>query len=242
VSIFILFFALVLLRKLQQPDFLQCVSHIIVDEVHERQVETDFLLTILKEKAPLFSNLRIALMSATMQEDLFSSYFGGCPILSVSGRTYPVAIHYLDEIDKLVAVGQTIAATGRGKVAGQTGSNSKKGNSNKFDDRSRNDNSKSKGVSINDLKPPSFDANRIAEFVIRIITTSVAKLSSYCPTVVQSRLDSINMKAAVGVEFCPISIMLTYLVVITISSVQQLNLPSVKNDTVLPAKNYSKFY
>lgn len=61
----------VLLRRIQQPHFLKRVSHIVLDEVHERGVETDFLMTILKQQMKDLPSLRVILMSATMQEDMF---------------------------------------------------------------------------------------------------------------------------------------------------------------------------
>lgn len=104
----------VLLRRLQHPDFLASVSHIVVDEVHERQVETDFLMTLLKQNAPKFPHLRLVMMSATMQEGLFSDYFS-CPIIYVEGRCFNVEQHYLSDINKLVAAGQREVALERGK-------------------------------------------------------------------------------------------------------------------------------
>ena len=61
----------VLLRRIQEPHFLKRVSHIVLDEVHERGVETDFLMTILKQQMRDLPSLRVILMSATMQEDMF---------------------------------------------------------------------------------------------------------------------------------------------------------------------------
>ena len=104
----------VLLRRLQHPDFLSTVSHIVVDEVHERQVETDFLMTLLKQNAPNHPHLRLILMSATMQEELFSNYFL-CPIIYVEGRCFTVDQHYLKDIHKLVAIQQKEVAYERGK-------------------------------------------------------------------------------------------------------------------------------
>lgn len=54
------------------------------DEVHERDRFSDFLLTTLKEVLPRFKHLKVVLMSAALNIQLFTSYFGGCPV--VSGR------------------------------------------------------------------------------------------------------------------------------------------------------------
>lgn len=101
----------VLLRKLQSGnDFLTGISHIVIDEVHERQVETDFLLCLMKRHLPNYPHLKLILMSATMQEEMFSTYFGCCPVLRVQGREYPVTLHYLSEAQELIR--QTQATIG----------------------------------------------------------------------------------------------------------------------------------
>ncbi|XP_029444042.1 ATP-dependent RNA helicase DHX30 isoform X2 [Rhinatrema bivittatum] len=88
----------ILLRKLQGNPSLQGISHIIVDEVHERDVNTDFLLILLKRIQMLNPDLRVVLMSATGDNRLYSKYFGGCPIVRVPGFMYPVKEYYLEDI------------------------------------------------------------------------------------------------------------------------------------------------
>lgn len=106
----------ILLQQLQHsPDeIMDSTSHLVIDEVHERDMQIDFLLILLKKgvarriiqgkKVP-----RIVLMSATLDTELFASYFGSdvagsgqtaCPTLSVPGRTFPVKERYLEEIVK----------------------------------------------------------------------------------------------------------------------------------------------
>ncbi|XP_030369057.1 dosage compensation regulator isoform X2 [Scaptodrosophila lebanonensis] len=86
----------VLLRKLEAG--LRGVSHIIVDEIHERDVNSDFLLVILRDMVDTYPDLRIILMSATIDTTLFTKYFGGCPVLEVLGRAYPVQQYFLEDI------------------------------------------------------------------------------------------------------------------------------------------------
>ncbi|XP_055087417.1 ATP-dependent RNA helicase DHX29 [Periophthalmus magnuspinnatus] len=88
----------VLLRKLQQDRLLSSLTHIIVDEVHERSVQSDFLLTILKDVVMRRSDLQLILMSATVDCHKFSSYFNRCPIITVPGRTFPVEVFHLEDI------------------------------------------------------------------------------------------------------------------------------------------------
>lgn len=94
----------ILLRKLQSPEFLNKVSHIILDEVHERQVEMDFLCAVLKARLPAHPALKLILMSATLDENMISAYYasatGPCPTLHIPGRMFPVNIRYLNELPK----------------------------------------------------------------------------------------------------------------------------------------------
>ena len=66
---------------------------IIVDEAHERSIYTDLLLALLKQNVSQpNSQLKLVITSATIDTDLFQRYFDMCPVLSVSGRAYPVDV------------------------------------------------------------------------------------------------------------------------------------------------------
>ena len=88
----------ILLRRLESDKTLEGITHVIVDEVHERTIESDFLLVILKQLCSVRPDLRIILMSATVEANKFSEYFGYCPVISVPGRTYPVQVQYLEDV------------------------------------------------------------------------------------------------------------------------------------------------
>lgn len=89
----------VLLRRLATGDSdLSSISHVIVDEVHERSVDSDFLLLELREVLKRNHQIKIILMSATINSELFSKYFSDAPCIEIPGRTFPVADHYLEEI------------------------------------------------------------------------------------------------------------------------------------------------
>ncbi|KAJ8536058.1 hypothetical protein K7X08_034459 [Anisodus acutangulus] len=62
---------------------LEGVTHIIVDEIHERGMNEDFLLIVLKDLLPRQPELRLLLMNATLNAELFSSYFGGAPMIHI---------------------------------------------------------------------------------------------------------------------------------------------------------------
>ncbi|PIN04974.1 ATP-dependent RNA helicase A [Handroanthus impetiginosus] len=88
----------ILLRRLLVDRNLKGVTHIIVDEIHERGINEDFLLIVLKDLLPCRPELRLVLMSATLDAELFSSYFGGATMIQVLGFTYPVRTHFLEDI------------------------------------------------------------------------------------------------------------------------------------------------
>lgn len=87
----------VLLRQLQTEGALDCISHIVIDEVHERHLDTDILLAILKETRP--AHLNVVLMSATMDADRFAAYWGtSTPRMHIPGFTHPVQDLFLDDV------------------------------------------------------------------------------------------------------------------------------------------------
>ncbi|CUF02732.1 DEAD/DEAH box RNA helicase, putative [Bodo saltans] len=92
----------IILRRLQADKFLGKVSHIVVDEIHERGVDTDFLLILLKDLLLRRNDLKVVLMSATMNSELFSHYFGGAPVINIAGRTFPVDVFHLERIIPMV--------------------------------------------------------------------------------------------------------------------------------------------
>ncbi|CAL8280233.1 unnamed protein product [Lota lota] len=88
----------VLLRKLQGNPSLRGVSHVVVDEVHERDVNTDLLLALLRSALRENPLLRVVLMSATGDNQRLAHYFGGCPVVKVPGFMHPVQDRYLEEV------------------------------------------------------------------------------------------------------------------------------------------------
>ncbi|CAL8094606.1 unnamed protein product [Calicophoron daubneyi] len=79
----------------------QNVSHIIVDEVHEREYLCDFLLAMLKQIMLVRKDLRVILMSATLNVEKLSAYFGNCCKLEVVGRMFPVQEYFLEDCLRL---------------------------------------------------------------------------------------------------------------------------------------------
>jgi ATP-dependent RNA helicase DHX57 len=97
----------VLLRRLQSDSELEGVSHVMIDEVHERSVDSDFLLIILRQLLERRKDIKIVLMSATLNQALFSGYFGGAPVIEIPGFTHPVQDFFLENILATIHHSQT---------------------------------------------------------------------------------------------------------------------------------------
>lgn len=106
----------IVLRMLESADGFSEVTHIVIDEVHERRsvladsnsgmltpcsIETDFLLIILRSLISKRPELKVILMSATVDSQRFSNYFYQAPVLNVPGRTFPVTTKYLEDAIEL---------------------------------------------------------------------------------------------------------------------------------------------
>ncbi|RVX12530.1 DExH-box ATP-dependent RNA helicase DExH5, mitochondrial [Vitis vinifera] len=82
----------ILLRRLLVDWNLKGVTHVIVDEIHERGMNEDFLLIVLKDLLPRRPELRLILMSATLDAELFSSYFDGAPVVHIPVEGFLIRI------------------------------------------------------------------------------------------------------------------------------------------------------
>ncbi|KAK3940754.1 putative ATP-dependent RNA helicase ucp12 [Diplogelasinospora grovesii] len=105
----------VLLRRLQTQGSqaadvaaaLADVSHVFIDEVHERSLDTDFLLSIIRDVLPKRRDLKLVLMSATLDAAAFKDYFTAdhpnmpVGLVEIAGRTYPVTDYYLDDVIRM---------------------------------------------------------------------------------------------------------------------------------------------
>lgn len=69
--------------------------------MHERDLNTDFLIIILKDLLARRKNLKLILMSATLNAESFKNYFGDCPIVSIPGRAHPVDENRLEDVLEL---------------------------------------------------------------------------------------------------------------------------------------------
>ncbi|MBF0572375.1 MAG: DUF3418 domain-containing protein [Desulfamplus sp.] len=85
----------ILLAETQRDPFLNEYDTIIVDEAHERSLNIDFTLGILRTLIKKRNDLKVIITSATIDTEKFSKAFNNAPIIEVSGRMYPVDVRYL---------------------------------------------------------------------------------------------------------------------------------------------------
>ena len=105
----------VLLAEIHSDRELRAYDTIIVDEAHERNLNIDFLLGYMKRLVAVRPDLKVIVTSATIDTERFSQFFGGAPVIEVSGRTYPVQVRYrpeffesVDEDDEPVDMNEAI--------------------------------------------------------------------------------------------------------------------------------------
>ncbi|XP_069956441.1 uncharacterized protein [Cherax quadricarinatus] len=88
----------ILLNECLQDQNLSAFSCIIIDEAHERSIYTDLLLGMIKECLQNRPDLHLVITSATINPEVFVKYFKECPVLSVSGRMFPVEVEWKEPV------------------------------------------------------------------------------------------------------------------------------------------------
>ena len=84
----------ILLQEMKLDPWLSKYSLIIVDEAHERSLNIDFVLGLLKRILPVRKDFKIIISSATINASLFSIYFDDCPVVKIDTPVYPVTVIY----------------------------------------------------------------------------------------------------------------------------------------------------
>uniref|UniRef100_A0A8C2D1T3 RNA helicase n=1 Tax=Cyprinus carpio TaxID=7962 RepID=A0A8C2D1T3_CYPCA len=92
----------IILQWLRSDPYLSSVSHLILDEIHERSLQSDVLLSIVKDLLTAREDLKVVLMSATLNAEKFSKYFNNCSMIHIPGYTYPVKEYLLEDVVELL--------------------------------------------------------------------------------------------------------------------------------------------
>ncbi|KAJ0396847.1 hypothetical protein P43SY_001794 [Pythium insidiosum] len=89
-----------LLQHAMSDPLLSNYSVILLDEAHERTLSTDILFGLLKEVMPKRPDLKVVVMSATLDAKKFQAYFDDAPLICIPGRTFPVEVFYTPEPER----------------------------------------------------------------------------------------------------------------------------------------------
>src|SRR3954471_14821335 len=103
----------ILTARLQSDPLLSGFTTVILDEFHERSVHADLAIALARQAWRARDDLRIVVMSATLDAAPVSAFLDGCPIVDVPGRTHPIDISY--------GPGQPVAAAAMDMLAATTG-------------------------------------------------------------------------------------------------------------------------
>ena len=98
----------ILLQELKLDPWLSKYSVIMVDEAHERSLNIDFILGLLKRILQERQDFKVIISSATINTDMFSMYFNECPVIKIDAMTYPVTLIF--DPPALTASTETLAA------------------------------------------------------------------------------------------------------------------------------------
>jgi HrpA-like RNA helicase len=84
----------ILLQEMKLDPWLSKYNCLVVDEAHERSLNIDFILGLLKRVLEYRKEFRVIISSATINAEIFSAYFGDCPVVKIDAIAYPVTLIY----------------------------------------------------------------------------------------------------------------------------------------------------
>jgi len=102
----------VLTRRLQSDPLLSGFRTIVLDEFHERSLHADLALAFARQAWRARDDLRILVMSATLDAGPVAAFLGDCPVIDVPGRPYPIEVRYEPRASLAGAVGSVLERAG----------------------------------------------------------------------------------------------------------------------------------
>lgn len=109
----------ILTRRLVSDPFLEGIGAVVLDEFHERSIHADLGLAFLKEVQASRPELKVLVMSATLDPGPVSRFLGGCPIVESEGRAHPVEYIYLERPDERWVEDRVVAGVKRARRVAQ---------------------------------------------------------------------------------------------------------------------------
>lgn len=91
----------ILLQEMKLDPWLSKYDIIMVDEAHERSLNIDFILGLLKKVLEVRHEFKVIVSSATINAEVFSEYFGECPVVKIETQTYPVTLIYDPIVERI---------------------------------------------------------------------------------------------------------------------------------------------
>ncbi len=102
----------ILTARLQTDPLLSEFRTAILDEFHERSIHADLALALLKQAGLARDDLRIVVMSATLEAERVSHYLNGCPVIQIPATTHTVDVRYEENLAPAAAVKQVLGQPG----------------------------------------------------------------------------------------------------------------------------------
>jgi ATP-dependent helicase HrpB len=102
----------ILTRRLQRDPLLEDFQTVVLDEFHERSLHADLALAFLKAAGAVRPDLRVLVMSATLEAGPLSDFLGGCPVYEVDVRPHPVDVRYAPGMPAETAVREAMEGAG----------------------------------------------------------------------------------------------------------------------------------
>src|SRR6188508_1537739 len=103
----------ILTARLQQDPLLSSMRTVVIDEFHERSIHADLGLALTRQAWIARDDLRIVVMSATIDARRVAEFLGGCPVIDVPGRVHPIDVRYAPGVEPDQAIAGAVPSGGR---------------------------------------------------------------------------------------------------------------------------------